>query len=220
MVKQGQRAASRRQKQIKQRLKQRVKQSQRTIDAKQLAEFMLVRYGLTLNHHLNKLIGETLQRFLQELLEKAPTGTEWSVKNWITSTLQELNNQVPWQFYYLVTENWSDLQAFLTKELPAVPLVDRIIVVEEINAADFRRIVSRQLAVNFFLTTSQGNPALMRQLSGERVAELQASFNSQNEINWQQVSNLLKSNTESLSDLDSGTTVWLTKLNQLTIQGG
>lgn len=214
MVKQGQRAASRRQKQIKQRLKQKVKRSQRTITMNQLPEFMLVRYGLTLKKRFSKLSAETMQRFLQALLKNLPTDFQWSVKTWITTTLQRINNQVPWQFYRLVVINWSELQAFLVKELPAVPLAQPLIVSAEVSETELVAIVSHQLTVNFFLNTTQNNPVLMQQLPANRLTELQASFSDAQEIDWQKVANLLGP-VEPVGD--AGTQAWLQALGQLSV---
>lgn len=216
MVKQGQRAASRRQKQIKQRLKQRVKLSQRTINVEQLPEFILVRYGLTLKKRLTKLSAETIQRLLQALMKNVPSGFQWSMKTWITETLQRVNNQVPWQFYYVIAENWDDFQSFLIRELPAVPLTQPLIIEDKIDNLELEEIISHQLAVNFFLTATQNNSILMRQLPAAKITELQTSFNDSQELKWQKVASLLG---QVKPAGDPGTRAWLTDLNQLSVEG-
>ncbi|MCY9806266.1 hypothetical protein OXT66_01735 [Lentilactobacillus senioris] len=216
MVKQGQRAASRRQKQMKQRLKQKVKRSQRTINIDQLPEFMLVRYGLTLKKRLPKLSAETLQRLLQAMLEMLPAGEQWSLTLWLIDVLKTMNNQLPWQFYLLVAENWSQFQAFLVRELPAVPLTQPLIISDEVREVELITIVSHQLAVNFFLTTTQNNPALMRQLPANQIEELQSSLNDLQAVDWPKVASLLGP-VEPMGD--AGTQAWLTALNQLAAEG-
>lgn len=216
MVKQGQRAASKRLKQIKQIRRKKAISYDRTIAASQLAEFMLVRYGLTLKKKIPQTQTQTVQRFLQEWLVQAPkSNVNWSIAQVTTAVLKQLNCQVPWQFLAVLAQNWLSIQAFLMKELPAVPLKDRLVVTDELTVNQLTQLLSHQLATNFFLTTLGGNPQLLQQVAANKVMELQASLQLDDHIDWQRVSALFIQSFVVNEAADSGTRAWLQQLSQL-----
>lgn len=215
MVKQGRYAGSKRQKQIKQRLKQRAVQSHRTIENNQVVDFVLVRYGLTVKKQLNSLAAETMQRMLQEMLTQVTT-LNWSLTDLLTDTLQRLNGRVPWQFYQIVATNWDALQAFLEKEIPAVPLAERMTVTGRLTNVQLKQVLQRQLAVNFFLRTSRQNPELANRLTPVQINELATSLTTDGDIDWQRVAQVLGNSPVMVDGADKGTVTWLKNLNQLS----
>ena len=128
MVKQGRFAKSSKLRQIKEIQRAHRKQADRVISETQFNDFLLVRYGLVLKAKMVRTDKETIQRFLIEWVDNAPKDANWSIKNLTTDTLKKINGRVPYQFYRALVRNWSKFQHFLKREVPAVPLKNRILI--------------------------------------------------------------------------------------------
>ncbi len=213
MVKQGRFAKSGKLQQIKEIRKARQVKAERTIDEKQVNQFVLVRYGLTLK---SKLIGsdkETMQRFLIEWLDNAPLNETWSVQQLAEETLKQINIRVPYQFYRALVRNWSKFQRFLKREIPAVPLATRLMVTDTLTTEAFESLVGRQLAANTLLATLGGNPQLMKQINLAQIESLAQNLMIGSKIDWEKVAAAFKPLPFDLDSApDEETKTWLAEL--------
>ena len=217
MVKQGKFSRVSSQKQLKNRIKQKKQGNRRTIADEKLEEFVLVRYGLTLKKNLNKLSQETMQRFLMIWIETGQTieSTKWSIQQLTKTTLQRVNIRVPWQFFKEMAENWGVVQHFIVKELPAVPLAQRLLVTDELDKVGIQKLISEQLAVNFFIDTFQDDAKRLACVTTEQIQQLQLSFLIDDQIDWQKVQTIFDplGYVRNTND-DVSTQEWLKQLAQ------
>lgn len=187
MVKQGRFAKSSKLRQIKEIQKARRQKAERTINDKQFSQFVFVRYGLTMKTQMVGTDKETMQRFLIEWVAHAPAAGVWSVKQLATATLKAINVRAPYQFYRAVVRNWSKFQRFLKREIPAVPLKNRLILADFLTTEAFEQLVARQLAANVLMATLGNNPQLMQQVNLKQVGELAQNLMVGERIDWQKV---------------------------------
>lgn len=217
MVKQGKFSRVSSQKQLKNRIKQKKQGNRRTIADEKLEEFVLVRYGLTLKKNLNKLSQETMQRFLMIWIETGQTieSPKWSIQQLMKTTLQRVNIRVPWQFFKEMAENWGVVQHFIVKELPAVPLAQRLLVTDELDKVGIQKLISEQLAVNFFIDTFQEDAKRLAGVTTEQIQQLQSSFLIDDQIDWQKVQTIFDplGYVRNTND-DVSTQEWLKQLAQ------
>lgn len=214
MVKQGKFAKSSKLRQIKEIRKARQEKDDRTITPAQFAQFVFVRYGLTLKAKMIGTDKETIQRFLIEWVDNAPLNENWPIQQLAVETLKKINVRVPYQFYRAIVRNWSKFQRFLKREIPAVPLKKRLLLTDFLTSEAFEKVVARQLAANTLLATLGNNPQLMKQINLNQVATLAENFMDGNHINWQKVEAAFKPLPFDPSTApDTPTNNWLTKLS-------
>lgn len=214
MVKQGRFAKSSKLKQIKQIRRRMHHPAGRVIQSDQFKEFVLVRYGLTLKKKYHDSDKETMQRFLMELLDVAGTTSPWQLNRIVTETFQNVNVRVPYQFYQRVLLNWEPFVQFLNKEIPAVPLKNRVGLLGAPTADELTGIVARQLAANTLLAT--GNPQIMKLMTPAQIDSLVAKLTTDHLINWQKVAEIFEPMPFDVSTApDEPTKGWLNQLKEL-----
>lgn len=210
MPKQGQFARSNKKKVIK-NFKRSVRKQTRTINNDMVSDFMVVRYNLTLKKHFNPLTGETIQRFLQELMPRL-VDQDFNFKTAVQTTITYVSARVPWQFYYLLSKSWNDLLKFLKRELPALPLKNKVIITDWINQEQLDQQIAQVLAkqvMTMMLLKSSSNSQVQQSLS----KRLLGSIVTNQQINWGIVKTLLVPFKFSINDqLDAGTKKWLLDL--------
>lgn len=218
MVKQGKYAGSSRQKQLR-NLRQRISnKGQHTIAETDLVDFLLVRWHLT-QHNQTQLVEQTTQHFLRTWLEQAQqTNTSvWNIATITTNTLKAFAIQVPWQFYAIINHEWSHLQHFLTKEVPAVPLADQHLTDNQLTPNDWHTSLSTQLTVNSFLLMFKGNQQLLSNVSNQQIDQLRHSFQAEQGLDWQAIATVFQPLTYTIpADADEDSVQWLTELDSLT----
>lgn len=213
MVKQGRFARSSKMKQIKAIRKRMHQPAGRTIHPDQFQDFVLVRYGLTLKKRLRGIDKETVQRFLQELLVVTPIDQTWALPTILRATLRSIGNKVPYQFYRIVTKEWTEVQHFLQREIPAVPLENRILVTDPVSDNQLQEIVSAELAGNTMVEMVHDNPAMQKMVTDEPYTTLQTNLLNDGKIDWQKVaavSTPIHFDPEVAGD--AGTRQWLEQL--------
>ena len=157
-----------------------------------------------------------MQRVLMTLLDNA-TGSTWSLDKLFVTTLGQIANQVPWQFYALLATEWSRTQKFLNKEVPAVPLNERIIVTDDVT--DVPEKIAQQLAINWFLMMFATMPERLAAVTEQQVADTKQSFLQDGAINWANVATVYSTTPFIMpDDVDEATKTWLTDLQTLTIE--
>lgn len=210
MPKQGHFAKSTRQHKINQfKVKRHANLAQ--IDPNQFTDFLVVRFALTTKKHLQGVSAETNQRFLMELTDHLHVGIN-DLTAVVKTTLQELQSRVPWQFDQQITASWDLLQAFLLKEVPAVPLEQPVRLVNPLTTDQLNDLIAQLLANQATAITFLQRPvsdALRQQTS----RKLEAVICPGNHIAWQQVAALLAPFPFTIDDqLDAGTQKWLREL--------
>lgn len=217
MVKQGHYAKSSRRQRIR-RLKQRHQvQADRVIAPNAVTEFLLVRYHLTHGKQQRPVVRKTMQHFLTQWLSLAVGAetTTWSLTTTTVQTLQQFNLQLPWQGYAIIDQNWADFQAFLMKEVPAIPLQDRLRLSESLTLVSWQAMLSQQLAINALLGLS-GSEQQLAQLKKAQIEALQASIQGPSGIDWAKVASLLGP-LKSSGTVTSEIQTWLQQLKRLTM---
>ena len=228
MVKQGHYAKVSKQKQLRQLKQRRQAQEKRAIMPAMVSEFLQVRYHLTQAAHQRPAMRQTMQRFMAQWLAVAQAElgnnaqTTWSVVALTKQTLQTFNRQLPWQGYALVDQEMTRWTAFLSKEVPAVPLSERVTLTESLTPATWQDCLSEQLAVNALLALTRDSRQL-GQITTEQVRQLQTSIQTAVGIDWEKVAQLLDSavvakSVRSETNLDDKTEQWLARLQKLTPQ--
>ena len=213
MVKQGQFAKSKRIRHLKSlRIKRHPNQG-RTIANEQFPEFLLGRYVLTTRKDLPAEARESGQRLLQELgprlLENG--GNEQAA---VVSVLHFALGRVPWQVYWQVSQSWDQLQAFLKREVPAVPLAERLRLSQLLSQTDLDKIMINLLAKQAAVATTLNQGDKLRQMMAQRLSA--AIQKAQGGIDWEKVRQLIGPLPFDPQDADDqGTRVWLTKLQDL-----
>ena len=185
-----------------------------TIPTDQLTDFLVVRFALTAKKRVAPAAQETVQRFLIELAD-CLVEANGNLVQLVPSLLAKLNSQVPWQFYAQVTANWDLLQRFLVKELPAVPLAQRLRVTAQLSTARLNQLVAEQLAQKGAAATLLGRGPLPPAQTQLVAKQLLAVLYRDGQIDWQQVRALLAPLPyQPAPELDLPTRQWLTALAQ------
>lgn len=185
-----------------------------TIPTDQLTDFLVVRFALTAKKRVAPAAQETVQRFLIELAD-CLVEANGNLVQLVPPLLAKLNSQVPWQFYAQVTANWDLLQRFLVKELPAVPLAQRLRVTAQLSTAWLNQLVAEQLAQKGAAATLLGRGPLPLAQTQLVAKQLLAVLYRGGQIDWQQVRALLAPLPyQPAADLDLPTRQWLTALAQ------
>lgn len=213
MVKQGRFARSSKMKQIKAIRKRMHQPTGRTIHPDEFEDFVLVRYGLTLKKRLKGIHKETVQRFLQEMLADTPINQNWQLTDILDKTLRTIGNKVPFQFYRVITNDWPEIQHFLQREIPAVPLAKRIIVSDLVDDAKLQEIVSTVLAGNTYSELVDNNPEMLERVKDQQVSSLQTNLLTDKSIDWQKVEGVFGPfSFDPTQAEDDGTRQWLEQL--------
>lgn len=213
MPKQGQFAKSTRTKQLNS-FKVKRRGGGNTIPTDQLTDFLVVRFALTAKKRVTPAAQETVQRFLIELADRL-VEANGDLVQLVPPLLTKLNSQVPWQFYAQVTANWDLLQRFLVKELPAVPLDQRLRVTAQLSTGQLNQLVAEQLAQKGAAATLLGREQLPPAQTQLVAKQLLAALYRDGQVDWQQVRALLAPLPyQPAPDLDLPTRQWLTALAQ------
>lgn len=213
MPKQGQFAKSTRTKQLNS-FKVKRRGGDNTIPTDQLTDFLVVRFALTAKKRVAPTAQETVQRFLIELADRL-VEDNGNLVQLVPPLLTKLNSQVPWQFYAQVTANWDLLQRFLVKELPAVPLAQRLRVTTQLSTGQLNQLVAEQLAQKGAAATLLGRGPLPPAQTQLVAKQLLAALYRDGQVDWQQVRALLAPLPyQPAADLDLPTRQWLTALAQ------
>ena len=213
MPKQGQFAKSTRTKQLNS-FKVKRRGGGNTIPADQLTDFLVVRFALTAKKRVAPTAQETVQRFLIELANRL-VEDNGNLVQLVPPLLTKLNSQVPWQFYAQLTANWDLLQRFLVKELPAVPLAQRLRVTTQLSTGQLNQLVAEQLAQKGAAATLLGRGPLPPAQTQLVAKQLLAVLYRDGQIDWQQVRALLAPLPyQPAPELDLPTRQWLTALAQ------
>lgn len=213
MPKQGQFAKSTRTKQLNS-FKVKRRGGGNTIPTDQLTDFLVVRFALTAKKRVTPAAQETVQRFLIELADRL-VEANGDLVQLVPPLLTKLNSQVPWQFYAQVTANWDLLQRFLVKELPAVPLDQRLRVTAQLSTGQLNQLVAEQLAQKGAAATLLGRGQLPPAQTQLVAKQLLAALYRDGQVDWQQVRALLAPLPyQPAPDLGLPTRQWLTALAQ------
>ncbi|RRK10924.1 hypothetical protein D1831_05040 [Lactiplantibacillus garii] len=217
MVKQGHYAKASRQKKLRQ-LKQRHQvHADRVIADDAIVEFLQVRYHLTRGSKQRPVVRKTMQHFVTQWLVLAQaTGTpSWDVTTITKQTLQQFNRQLPWQGYALVNANLLDFQAFLLKEVPAVPLKVRLGVSHALTPLTWQALLTTQLAVNTLLGMFGDQ---LEKVTTAQVNQLRRGLiRTDGALDWGKVASLVAPVTMTPPDADVATQTWFTQLTKLDI---
>lgn len=212
MVKQGKFAQVKQQKHQKYNAKQAQLKQTQTIAPAQMMDFILVRH-----HLVNKapaLIEETNGRLLQEFMVLG-NGNPWSLHTQLQQTLQQIDVNVPWQFYKIVADSWPQTKTFMLKEIPAIPLSQRIILEDDLSDLQFTELVAQKLASNWFINQFKQTPEQLHKTTDAQVEQLAQSFVVENHIDWSKVAELNQTvQLDEPLELDAGSQQWLAELKK------
>ena len=201
MVRQGQYAKTSQLKRVRQFRQNKPVTADQQIDPTQLEEFLIVRYHLTQNERLTPLVKETMQRFLVVWLDQAPDTSQWDLPSMTAQALAKTAAQVPWQFYALLLGEWEHFQKFLQREIPAVQLAERKVLVGTLSRQEFAELVANQMALNWFLQTFKDNHQMLERIGSDGYG------------NWANVGSVYATTILSLDhDVDAATRDWLREL--------
>lgn len=185
MPKQGRFAASKRVKQLNNFHQKHQHHESRTIDDDQFADFLLVRFALTTKKKLPTDSQESLQRFLQELTPQL-VANNGAVEESICPLLIQLRTRVPWQFFRQVSDQWDTFQHFLKREVPAVPLKQRLPLTDLLTETAFNSLLADALAEQVVaITTLQAKlPVTLKKTMAQKM---NASIFDGQGIDWKKV---------------------------------
>lgn len=211
MPKQGQFAKSARLKRVN-NFKVRRHQQGQTIGDDQLTDFLLVRFNLTAKKRVPRAAQETVQRFLIEVSDQL-IAANGDMAALVPDLLDDINHRAPWQFYRQLLPQWTLLQDFLKKELPAVPLASRRYVTTTVTTADLTELVARLLAKKAAAITFLKRPNVSAAMQAQTAQLLVASIYSGGMVDWNKVRALLAPFPFKVDDdLEAGTKEWLRQL--------
>lgn len=187
----------------------------RQIDPAQAGDFLLVRFALTTKKRLPQATRETTQRFLQELTPSLLA--DGQADQAVAQALAHALSRVPWQYFYQVSQNWPELRRFLSREVPAIPLAQSVLVKDLPTEAELNAMIAERLATQIAaLTMLQANPAASQALAKQLQGQLLPSPDAP--IAWSTVAQLLAPFPFQVSaELDEGTAEWLTVLSRVTV---
>lgn len=216
MPKQGQFARSQRHGISKSFYQHHQRQRQRTIDQTMVNDFLIVRYRLTTGKHLESLDRETGQRFLQELTPRLQR-TSFDLSAALYQTLVEINAKVPWQFFYQLSRNWSLLNQFIQRELPALPLAKPVLLKNLVTQEELDQVIVQLLAQRIIGMTllQRSVPETVQQ---NLIHQMATTLESDSQIQWSKVAAAFKPWPFPIDErLDSGTRDWLKSISQIQI---
>lgn len=217
MVKQGHYAKSSRKKMVRQFKQHHAQHEARAIDPLKIKDFLLVRYHLTQAKQQRVVVQKTMQQFFGNWLDLATApenGQIWDVTALTKQTLQLSGYQVPWQYYAILNQQFSGWQDFLLKEVPAVPLEDRLSVIKPLTPTTWQASLSQQLAVNGLIGT-WGREHLA-QVTAEQVSQLQTSLVKDGHMDWAAVAAVCAPIQIDLASFDQGVQGLIRRLEKLS----
>ena len=214
MPKQGHFAKSTRLKQLNQFKVKKHAQGQ-AIDDQQFIDYVLVRFALTTKRKLSELAGETAQRLIMEICAELNPGNN-DLSNIVSNKLAELQSRVPWQFYQQVLTNWEQVQHFLQREVPAVPLRARVLLSSPLSEQALEQLIAeliaRQTTAAMFL-----NRPVNEQIKKQTAERLLKVIITQGQVDWTKIAALWAPfDFEPADNLDEGTKKWLHQLATLS----
>ncbi|RRG18055.1 hypothetical protein D3P96_03725 [Weissella viridescens] len=212
MVKQGKFAQVKQQKHQKYKAKQAQLKQTQTIAPAQMLDFILVRHHLV--NQAPALVEQTNGRLLQEFMSLG-NGNPWSLRMQLQQTLQQIDVNVPWQFYKIIADSWPQTKAFMLKEIPAIPLAQRIILEDDLSDAQFSELLAQKLSSNWFVNQFKQTPEQLRKTTDAQVEQLAQSFVVENHIDWAKVAELNRTvQLDELANLDRGSQQWLAEVKK------
>lgn len=187
-----------------------------TIAWDRVTDFLLGRYQLTQGRKLAPVISATVQRFFSEWLATAqaagPQQLQWSVNQVTVATLKRIGNQVPWQFYAVLVDQFGTWQRFIRREGPAVPIEPRRQIVALMTPEGVASVVAHQLAVNLLTVTATP-------ITETQEAQLTRSLLDKTQLNWSAVAALFTPlGFQNTATKRSETYQWLNDLQSLTVK--
>ncbi|WP_304134465.1 hypothetical protein [Limosilactobacillus coleohominis] len=213
MPKQGQFARSNRQKVIKE-FRHRQQRSSRKISLNMANNFLLVRFNLTSGKQLSVVDRESCQRFLQELMPRL-LENDFHMMPAVQEVLKYVNSRVPWQFYYQLSSNWAVLDHFMRRELPVIPLEQKIIVKDPIDQQALDQCIVNILARQITTITLM-NKTTDAAVQQALTPKMKATITNGDGINWSTVQALLQPFHFPIdSSLDEGSQKWLEEISQI-----
>jgi hypothetical protein len=217
MVRQGSFAQTSRIKKSHELKNRQVIANNQTITWEDLSDFVIVRYQLTMAQAKPKVVTETVRRFLAVLLDNLQPERSVNLSEQLKMTLPQIGTQVPWQFYAVLAGEWAQLEKFLKKELPAAPLEQRLIVIQD--KIDSAPIIAQHLALTWFMATYKGDIGRLSRVSDEQVNAMTASFVQSDELNLQNIAMVYSSVPPvSREGLDDQTKAWFEALEKIVIK--
>ncbi|MBM7617588.1 hypothetical protein JOC36_001150 [Weissella uvarum] len=212
MVKQGKFASSERQKQV-QNKNRKPKNQTATIEADQALDFLLVRYHLVSKQ--SSLVEETNSRFIQEFMQLG-MDNPWSLAEITLRVLQQVDVNVPWQFYQILFDHWEQTKHFILKEVPAIPLINRINIMDDLSTEELQNAIVDKLAMNWFINQFKGVPDKLGKVTDQQIKELAKGLKQGSEIDWNKVAELNRSIVSGeVANVDAGTQAWLDALKNM-----
>jgi|GEM_PF-3937447 len=182
------------------------------ITAEQVTDFLMMRYYLTCHRKLDDVSFDTTNRFLQVMLANK-LENPWSLETIVKDTMQIIGNQVPWQFYREIVMHWPQLQQFIVKEVPHLPIADAPIVID--TAIDLVTMIGQQLAVNWYATLYATQSERLAAVTMDQMIELTGAMISDTQINWDKVATIYSTTPFLIPEsVDEGTKKWLLMLIQ------
>ncbi|KRL92634.1 hypothetical protein [Limosilactobacillus equigenerosi] len=210
MPKVGQRGQSSRQVKIK-NPKQRIKRQRATIAPGQVRDFLVVRYGLTLKQHIQPVHQPTIQRWVQAVSEQL-VNTNGDLLASYQQVINDVYGRVPWQFYWVLSQYWDEVQQFWQREVPAVPLEERLLVHGQAELPKLWATLARRFADTLAVAMTLNMPTVAtHQLS----PQLLSSLWQDDQIQWTQVRQLWSPLQGTFTSDDPVTESWLLQLSEL-----
>ncbi|KRN77280.1 hypothetical protein IV67_GL001635 [Weissella minor] len=211
MVKQGHFAQVNQQKKMKNMHNKMPHTQGQTIQPNQLIDFMLVRYHLSKKRET--LVEETNGRLIQEFMNLGQENP-WSMHQIMKQVLQQIDVTIPWQFYQVILDSWHDTCQFLLKEVPAAPLNQKIMLVDDLDYETLVQMIGTKLATAWFVGQFKAMPDQLARVTDKQIEQLATSLIEDNQIDWDKVQEIYRG-TETMvpTGVDNGTLQWIEQLN-------
>ncbi|MDO4903399.1 MAG: hypothetical protein Q3959_03970 [Limosilactobacillus sp.] len=211
MPKQGKFAKSSR---IKQLNSFKVKRHQQAsgIEQKDLVQYLILRYGLTLANRMTEDERNTTDLFMLQVWVRLAS-QQGNLPEIVQEVITDMNSKVPWQLLRLVDSIWTDQEKFLKKELANAPLDEKVFLTP-LSQEDLRMMIAQALAMKGAAATllkGHASPAIVNQTA----QLLLPSFFQNGEIDWEKVRGIFKPLPyEPAEEWSSETRDWLKRLSQ------
>ena len=194
----------------------RQQRSSRKISPNMANNFLLVRFNLTSGKKLSAVDRESCQRFLQELMPRL-LENNFHMESAVQEVLKYVNSRVPWQFYYQLSSNWAVLDHFMRRELPVIPLEQKIIVKDVIGEQALDKCIVNILARQITTITLM-NKTTDAAVQQALTSKMKATITNDDGINWSTVQALLQPFHFPIdSSLDEGSQKWLKEISQIKV---
>ncbi|QVK12117.1 hypothetical protein [Weissella ceti] len=176
-------------------------------------EFMMVRYHLTRGKKQSDLVEKTMLRLLDAFVPMLLTN-DGDIDNTLTEHMKLASIQVPWQYYKVVTDEWTPFMKWVKKEFLAMPLIEQVLL-KNVDV-DVHALVGHQLAINWWLMQSGGNAQRLATVTPDKITSLATTFLPNGQIDWTVVATIY-STVQYTPDtaFDEETVTWLNGLNEL-----